>query len=293
MKPRPIPVDLSIDFDFFARESWVWDWSHTEVGPRRDLYEVHAWASRYASLDLFAEMDPARWCEVTPTAMIEALVARLGHRPEGARPEPIYVADHHVEIVRSALFKAPYPAALLHIDAHHDAYWPAERAIAAREAHPHGALPAETDNWVQHYLDLTADETMTAWVPPRWQVEQQPDPPHPSFVLERELPVLRWDSALDALGALGKGAYLRRVLLVRSPAWTPPHMDVAFVRFVADWCRLTRRKSVQLEPMVSRPAITREQAKAWHTGWKADMGEKMRALAATLRASEAGRSNAD
>ena len=218
-------IGLSIDFDFFVRELKEWEWGHSEESP---IYSNGVWAARYVGQNLYEEcsLDHA---DFRP----EDLLWQLHHRgvqfPEGG--VDVGVADSH-RFGFEWFEKREDFDEIVHLDAHHDAF----------EYYPDSpSHDLNCGNWLTALGCVTrnAKKPVTA-VYPSWKDPKIDGPPnHP------RLKIVKWPKF-----RLKKPGVITSVLLVRSGAWVPPHLDKEFMRLYALLSVENRIKD--LEPIYAR-----------------------------------------
>jgi hypothetical protein len=227
-----VMIALSIDFDWFIRDLPEWDFGHSERGMIARMQDV-LWHSRYASFDLHAETDPARYADVHPLQFITALEARgmdLNHI------ERLVVADSHRHAAEWA------DGQIVSIDAHHDLYKEVEDTV-------------ECDNWLVAAIDNGAQATV---VYPKWKpIADDPVPVRPA----QQIQWADWHP---------EPVRVAQVFVCRSSSWVPPHHDALFEAFVNQWAERAERVEViagltrRTAPSVEVAAALRlERAQMW------------------------------
>lgn len=257
----PKLVDLSIDFDFFVREDYAWDWGHSEG--RNGFFLQMMWDIRYSStpFNIFDAVDPKEWADVMPNhEFFHKLITDKGLRIErGARynKRRYGIAESH-QTAYNFFRKSKIPADIvINFDAHHDVYKPATE-------------PLDCGNWVSH-LHRDWPTTQFWQVYPQWQdistqwdnrMEKECDVP---------LKVTNWEML-----RLPPDCTLRNLFICRSGAWTPPHLDDAFLAFVRT-AHLFAPRLRMLDDIIIRKASTYEQHQVSVEKCKKDM-EDLREL---------------
>jgi hypothetical protein len=209
-------VDLSIDFDFFARELIEWDWGHGDTA----LFATMIWSARYASsVDVHAETDPAHWADFRPVDLIEVLERRgLRMAPPSDRPAMFWVSESHRALF-TRLQGMPAPDVLLHMDAHHDC-WP-----YPDRREPDGV---SCGNWLTALLRRQQWRNVEViYTRPSWKEERErrcDGKLHTTKV--REVVFSDWPGFEEPV-------QVRNIFLCRSAPWVPPHLDEQFLDLAA------------------------------------------------------------
>lgn len=200
----PLLVDLSIDFDFWCREDYRWDWGHgTRHSP---LIDNTLWEFRYRHMGAQAlanETDPRTHADFPP----DQLLTQLRFRGLDVRRGylQLHIADSH-EHIMDVLTASPDPGLVINIDAHHDSYSSSSEEL-------------NCGNWVSHYAKLRQKPRL--WhVYPKWQ-----NKPGEELYHAKRLVRMPWSEPWN----LPAGAQLRYVFLCRSRQWVPPHLDNEFI----------------------------------------------------------------
>jgi len=202
-------VVVSVDFDYFIRESPLWNWSHLD-----DM----VWHVRYAELDLFAETNIGKFADFPPDALGRIL------RKKGLQ------LDRRTKLARAFEHEKAYdflkgkPIKLLvNFDAHHD-------------IHDHDtyvnrpAKKVEVGNW----LWFLKPRGMIYIVYPKWCIRERAVPrlgrpkENVRILTIRKLP--HFNQHVDYL------------FVCRSDAWTPPHHDETFEQMFSILLRECNKK---------------------------------------------------
>lgn len=214
----PLAVDVSIDFDFFVRENWEWDFGHDDT----QLFASELiWDSRYATIDLHSETSQLKYADFEAKHLCSKLMDVL--KPRGGRVHYLAWADSHSYAARFFLGNDDYgrpfaPAALLvNIDAHHDG-WPKRMAMDEPQA----------ENWALH-VQRSWPETQFVQCYPKWK-----DPSIDGESAIKDVVTFHgWSPFVKGIRSmLPSGAYLRNVFICSSQSWVPPHHDNEFVKLV-------------------------------------------------------------
>lgn len=244
-------VALSVDFDFFARES------APGLYPTGEHYDglLHHWLAVYGKVDLYKEADPARWADFAPGALWKALASR------GVVPGPKLVCavaeSHALAWDWFSKERAKFDS-IVHIDAHHDCFrldaskqtkkweWPYRRISAkAYRAGVHAG------NW------LTTFEPSRPMISlyPKWKKPVLDGRPH-----RRNARLVHWKNWRPA----PESRVVTAMFVSRSGPWVPPHLDPHFAALVEDARRFATIRP--LEDILIRTgwAPTRAEAARLH-----------------------------
>lgn len=229
-------VDLSIDFDFFVREDPMWDFGHSEIEDQRALFTYMAWSWRYQQTDLYRETDLAKHADFQPSQIVSELASR---GIDLSRVSTVGYADSHALAYPFFTHRKKVADRIISLDAHHDVYGPPT------------AKP-NCGNWV-HHVRNASPKTEIEWIWPQWKAEWIADEvpkgglpiPMRSWGLVQETPPVK----------------IRDIMVCRSGAWVPPHLDEAFRDMLLALC-VAARTSRPLEAFYERKAPTLEEADA-------------------------------
>jgi hypothetical protein len=247
-------VDLSIDFDFFIREDPMWDLGHSEWHP----HIQHAlWMSRYRSIPLHDETDPARFADFVPAAevLIRELAARGIRIPSGIRS--LRVAESHVEAKQFFCGQKIPADYLVNIDAHHDAFTTAEDELSCENWLAHTAAIVERRSWPTRVIQV-----YPTWKNPRGDRRPMAD-----------ITVEKWPTF-----AIPTGAFVRNVFLCRSGGWVPPHHDPAFETLAVGLAKRSHRVLGLVPHPRAHPSA--EIAKTWRDALQHEIGAPAGAFSA-------------
>lgn len=195
-------VDLSIDFDFFIREEYIWDFGHSEDSGFTGI----SWMHRYDSLNLWTETALRTYADFMPYRMVQKLDEKNIRIPKGAH---VIVADSHRHAFE--VFRRSPADVLVNIDAHHDCFTGGHR-------------PLDCGNWVMH-LRGARKGLKVQQVYPKWKdtdAERAPLAVMAPDIYRTAAP--NW----DAWAGLPDVHEARTIFLCFSSAWVPPHHWPAF-----------------------------------------------------------------
>lgn len=226
-RAKPLIVDLSIDFDFFVREKWIWDWGHGEdTTPGDDLHNNFLWQVRYQTnmVHMYTAMDPAKHADFQPTFMklLGELALKKVMFVHGRTGEFGYADSHQHAFPffqntkgRTQAEREP-PDMLINLDAHHDCW----------NGDPRDPNKVDCGNWLRRLTGTWGDKTKYLQVYPSWaeDIEKQG-----RVHVDLPLQVTKWN---DWTG-LEVPHRVRHVFLCRSAGWVPPHLDPVFVKFLS------------------------------------------------------------
>jgi hypothetical protein len=244
-------ADLSVDFDFFARELPLWDFGHSEEGMIHELAPT-LWQMRYGSVDLHEEAGIHR-ADFEPVTILRALSSK-GIRFDSRRKGRFAIADSHAHGY-SFFRSSPKPDMLISLDAHHDFFGTSARL--------------DCGNWARLLYDEWRDVPFCQ-VYPGWKEPELDGAPTRPIRLER------WPS----WKGLAQPVTVRNVFVCRSPSWVPPHLDEHFYTLVGMLTAM-RGTPVMMDAMHLRPALSEEQAKDTYrqsqANWKTYLATRMSA----------------
>lgn len=259
MAIRVPTVDLSLDFDFFAREDPRWDWGHDDRNP---LYDQVAWNLRYENQNLWEECAPARHADFLPGQLVAALLSKNVHFPPAAR---VGIADSH-RYAYGFFREAPGgpPAFFLQLDAHHDCFGLLDHR---------GELGALTSgNWLQHLLHhwrgLPGSAVLQMY--PKWKDSDEWGRANPTDDGRRPVEY-HWSK----WAGFANPVRVRNVFLCRSGTWVPPHLDAQFNELVRVLqATITAQQFKVLQPITKRTAPDSQANRYMVQQWQ----KKMEAL---------------
>jgi hypothetical protein len=243
MRPRPVIIDLSIDFDFFVREDLRWDWGHHEAAEdSENWWSLNAWMARYctSSFNIFDETDPRKHADVPPTQKFFIVASQskglLFGNKANMWKRRLGIAESHVHAFRFFRESSTPADMVVNIDAHHDVYTNADESLSC-------------ENWVSH-LHQEWPTTQFVQVYPKWvDIDTQWDDEYAATIAV-PLQVSTWKNFVAPFGAI-----VRDIFICRSGAWTPPHLDQQFIELVK--CAPARANNIQLlDTICDRPSPT-------------------------------------
>lgn len=282
----PIPIWISIDWDYFVRSLHEWDWGHQESPFYQGgaMWAIRASQALVGGVDLREEMSPKRHAVPRPEAFWSVL-EQLGY--DFSRCGHFIVSDSHAGAgpVFHEIGHREEPAGLLvNFDAHHDlgykGWEQSEIAIEAEKCY--------CDMWLCAVL-CWVPELKARVVYPPWQTTK--DLEWERKQIRENLPAamhkrvradlfLR-DEAVSRIAkpAKGKTFDVKAVYICRSSAWTPPWLDQAFIDFVEDGERALDleafnpflREERDIDPIEVRSDFRWEDAEAQAAQMKAMM----------------------
>lgn len=248
---------VSVDWDFFVRSLYSWDWGHQETpffmeGP---MWEIRVSGLLMNGLDIRGEMDPEKWAQPKPLQFWGTLkhlgynfdtledVYELNHEADLTQPN-LVVADSHAmagPTFNNVANDIGAPDVIINFDAHHDLGYKSKVEVNRMVTRGQSTC----DMWLRLLMsqDSFADaETKAHIVYPNWRFDEYP--------ISEE-----WNQLRDVLprGILGRtsiGVFaqpdgsatevvcpaeeidVEALFVCRSSAWTPPWLDGLFVEFV-------------------------------------------------------------
>lgn len=231
-------ADLSIDFDFFAREDPLWDWGHSET---RTISDSIIWNIRYghSSFNLYDETNIDDHADFNPTDIVSKLMSKgVNLHTKRYQYRRIGVAESHKEafdFFTARKYNKP-PDYLINIDAHHDIFGDLN-------------MPLNCGNWVTHLHNHWPDTNLIQ-VYPKWKtnyetlecpwIEEKQEPHTP-------INITTWDKWLPV-----PNLTIREIFICRSGAWVPPHMDDDFIKMVFSLSGLSLRTPTVIGSLLDR-----------------------------------------
>lgn len=214
-RPKVKVVDVSIDFDFFVREDFLWDWGHTEHpidSPMFMLFMQNIWDLRYREQNLHELTDMKKYADFKPQEIFTQLRDRgilAGDKMQLGISE-----SHRDGLVHFGGALSP-PDMFINIDAHHDLYTePKERGV-------------DCGNWITSLYDRWKPKKDVQFVQlyPVWQKRGSDATPVDQHAnANREVEAYYFH---NWRGMKGPGV-IRNIFFCRSGEWVPPHHDECF-----------------------------------------------------------------
>lgn len=257
---------LSVDFDFFVRESPMWDWGHVESVLHREIL----WASRAMGFpDISDEMSPEIWASPKPEGFLDAL------EKKGVTLAPdcgIVVSDSHTYGIMTFATTMDVQETLLSFDAHHDLGYELAKFKSKLKS---GMISCE--DWLGHLLVMRSDLSAQI-IYPDWKKEWLDEWKEIERIQSEKIRDIsraykQAKSSLWSECELPEGE-ITTVHICRSGSWVPPWLDPQFISFVqtfedktgntADLAYLSQENCNPLEP------------RAWDWGPIEQMNEQMK-----------------
>ena len=217
-------VWLSIDFDYFVREPREWD--HDE-GHNTKVWAQRFRASAKRGKSLRREMDPNVFAMPTPREFWDRIAA-LGY--DLRKVKTLCLADSHAW-ARDFFCEPITPAdaeserLMVHFDTHHDLGYHNTPLKLSRITN------FDCENWqlavLQHYPSLRSKV-----VYPPWRGLDEMHHHSKWCALDDISRRVTIGAFADEYVHLPPGYEVDAVFLCRSPAWTPPWLDMEFKKFV-------------------------------------------------------------
>jgi hypothetical protein len=239
---------LSIDWDYFVRSLYAWDWGHQESAfyMSGGMWEIRMSSLLANGLDITQEMDPARWSNPRPWTFWSILdqlgydFSFIGATKEILGSENFVVADSHAvagPVFNGVAEELGPPDIIINFDAHHDMGYGSKSQVDAMVK----SGQVDCAMWLRA-LASRFPETNISVIYPDWRLEEFPISEErkalkevlPSQVLKRT----KIGSFTDKDGSISKVAKPSRkieveaLFICRSSAWTPPWLDSQFIEFV-------------------------------------------------------------
>jgi hypothetical protein len=239
---------LSIDWDFFVRSLYAWDWGHQESPffMSGAMWEIRMSGLLVSGLDIRDEMDPGKWANPKPWAFWNIL-KQLGYDfsvidavGEDLGTENFVVADSHAvagPTFRGVAEELGPPDVLINIDAHHDMGYGDKASVNRMVA----GGQVSCDMWLRSLASMYSEMKVNV-VYPNWRFEEFPISDErdalkkvlPPQVLKRT----KIGAFVDDNGSVSKivnpakKIEVEALFICRSSAWTPPWLDSQFIEFV-------------------------------------------------------------
>lgn len=290
---------LSIDWDYFVRSLYSWDWGHQESPffMEGGMWEIRVSGLLMQGLDIRGEMDPKKWAQPKPWSFWNIL-SQLGYDfsmlDESSEVGGIcnyMVADSHA--VAGPFFREVsdffgHPDIIINFDAHHDMGY-GDKAKIDRLVK---SGQVTCDMWLR--LLMSRYPKMRANVVyPNWRFEE--------FSLESEKKELKRvlppgvfkrtqiGAFMDETGAVSdvvkpaNEIKVQALFICRSSAWAPPWLDKQFIDFVSEFgnhtgiepCEYVHESLQNIKPFTPRDSFSWERAEAMAKQWKDMMGKKV------------------
>lgn len=290
---------ISIDWDYFVRSLYEWDWGHQESPffMEGGMWEIRASGFLMQGLDLRPEMDPAKWATPKPWSFWDIL-SQLGYNwsmlddindEEELDTSNFLVADSHA--IAGPMFKqiadnlGP-PDIIINFDAHHDMGYGDK--VRINRLVTSGQVTC--DMWLR-LLMSTYGEMRTNVVFPDWRFEE--------FSVESEWQALKKvlppgvakrtkidsftskDGSVSDVVKPAEKIDVEALFICRSSAWTPPWLDQQFIDFVEEATNhvsgfpseyVSERLST-IQPLTPRTSFSWERAEAMASQMKGLMAQ--------------------
>lgn len=288
---------VSIDWDYFVRSLYAWDWGHQESPffMEGGMWEIRASGLLMQGLDLRPEMDPTKWATPKPWNFWDIL-SQLGYNwlmldeAEGHTDHANFVvADSHAvagPAFRGAAEDLGPPDIIINFDAHHDMGYGSKAQVNRMVS----SGQVSCDMWLRSLMSMYAN-MRTNVVFPDWRFAE--------FSIESEWQALkkvlpagiakrtRIGSFTDESGAVSSVVKPARqidveaLFICRSSAWTPPWLDQQFIDFVEGVGEHTGVSPYEyaseniptIEPMTPRKSFSWERVEAMASQMKALMAQ--------------------
>ena len=245
---------VSVDWDFFIRSLYAWDWGHQE-SPffiEGSMWEIRVSGLLANGLDIRDEMDPERWSKPRPLDFWNVLTGlgyNFGMLDELQESSELSTANFLVaesHAIAGPMFNQVAddigpPEVILNFDAHHDMGYGDK--VRVQRLVTRGEVTC--DMWLRSLMSqdaFHAAKTRAAIIYPNWRFDEFPMSDEweslrqvvPRGVLGRtEIGVFeKRDGSATSIVAPGEKIDVQALFICRSGAWSPPWLDDLFVRFV-------------------------------------------------------------
>ena len=227
-------VLLSIDFDYFVREHYMWDFGHSEEPGRLNLFSTIVWQLRYGNIKLYDETDPKKYADFMP----EALPRKLKEKGLLFDNSTKYgIAESHEKAYQFFNNGGSIPKTLIHIDAHHDVY--------DRDDKVH------CGNWLYHLMKKYPDLEVY-FVYPKWSKKE-------GWIGKDNAKVktLKW-TTFDQLPI--QDAIVKSLFFCRSGVWVAPHHDKDFMMLMYAFAFRVSPRNIVEYGIIKREAPSKSEA---------------------------------
>jgi hypothetical protein len=295
---------VSVDWDFFVRSLYAWDWGHQESpffmeGP---MWEIRVSGLLMNGLDIRGEMDPEKWADPKPLEFWSTL-RQLGYNFDVIEEtcDTAYLSSPNFVIADSHAIAGPAfngvaeeigaPEIILNFDAHHDMGY--RSRVEVNKMVTRGEVTC--DMWLRSLMsqDSFLDaKTRAHVIYPNWRFAE--------FPMSEEWNALREVLPRGILGRTAIGPFAKpdgsatdvvcpaeeievvALFICRSSAWTPPWLDGRFVEFVRSLGKTpyefeyVSEHTPDIRPFTPRTSFSWERAETMAAQFKGMMAHRQR-----------------
>jgi hypothetical protein len=289
---------VSVDWDFFVRSLYGWDWGHQETpffmeGP---MWEIRVSGLLMNGLDLRKEMDPERWAHPKPLDFWQTL-RQLGYDFDvldeiDASAPNVVIADSHAiagPAFNGVAVEIGAPDIIINFDAHHDMGYGDK--VAVNRMVSRGQVSC--DMWLRALMsadEFLDAETRANIVYPNWRFEEFPISeewdslrsvvPHGILGRTSIAPFAKPDGSATDVVCPDTNIEVQALFVCRSSAWTPPWLDSLFIHFIqalgkhAQGYEYVSENTPEIKPLTPRASFSWDRAEAMAAEFNGMMSRK-------------------